>query len=89
MVAVPFWPVSSEGDQGEVAEWSKANDSKSVEGKPSVGSNPTLSVAIAEPFLTALMAVGIQYGGNLQLTQLLQTMPGQLGDQLPGAAAIH
>ena len=29
---------------GEVAEWSKANDSKSFEGKPSVGSNPTLSV---------------------------------------------
>ena len=31
-------------DPGEVAEWSKANDSKSFEGKPSVGSNPTLSV---------------------------------------------
>ena len=29
---------------GEVAEWSKANDSKSFEGQPSVGSNPTLSV---------------------------------------------
>ena len=28
---------------GEVAEWSKANDSKSFEGQPSVGSNPTLS----------------------------------------------
>ena len=32
------------GVGGEVAEWSKANDSKSFEGKPSVGSNPTLSV---------------------------------------------
>ncbi len=32
---------------GEVAEWSKANDSKSFEGKPSVGSNPTLSVLTA------------------------------------------
>ena len=31
-------------DPGEVAEWSKANDSKSFEGQPSVGSNPTLSV---------------------------------------------
>ena len=31
------------GELGEVAEWSKANDSKSFEGKPSVGSNPTLS----------------------------------------------
>ena len=30
---------------GEVAEWSKANDSKSFEGKPSVGSNPTLSAS--------------------------------------------
>ncbi|SBO43184.1 protein of unknown function [Cyanobium sp. NIES-981] len=30
---------------GEVAEWSKANDSKSFEGQPSVGSNPTLSVS--------------------------------------------
>jgi hypothetical protein len=29
-----------------VAEWSKANDSKSFEGKPSVGSNPTLSVLV-------------------------------------------
>ena len=28
-----------------MAEWSKANDSKSFEGKPSVGSNPTLSVS--------------------------------------------
>ena len=27
-----------------MAEWSKANDSKSFEGQPSVGSNPTLSV---------------------------------------------
>ena len=44
MAAVPYGSVSSEGDQGEVAEWSKANDSKSFEGKPSVGSNPTLSV---------------------------------------------
>ena len=34
---------------GEVAEWSKANDSKSFEGKPSVGSNPTLSV-LTGPF---------------------------------------
>jgi hypothetical protein len=33
------------GSPGEVAEWSKANDSKSFEGKPSVGSNPTLSVS--------------------------------------------
>ena len=32
---------------GEVAEWSKANDSKSFEGQPSVGSNPTLSVIIS------------------------------------------
>ena len=38
-------PVQSVTRQfGEVAEWSKANDSKSFEGKPSVGSNPTLSV---------------------------------------------
>ncbi len=34
----------SDASAGEVAEWSKANDSKSFEGKPSVGSNPTLSV---------------------------------------------
>jgi hypothetical protein len=33
------------GSSGEVAEWSKANDSKSFEGQPSVGSNPTLSVS--------------------------------------------
>jgi hypothetical protein len=35
------------------------------------------------------MAVGTQNGGNLQLDQLLQTVPGQLGDQLPGFAAIQ
>ena len=48
-----------------------------------------VAVAVAEPVLTALMAVGTQNGGNLQLNQLLQTVPGQLGDQLPGAAAIQ
>ena len=36
--------LSEPGPPGEVAEWSKANDSKSFEGQPSVGSNPTLSV---------------------------------------------
>ena len=34
---------------GEVAEWSKANDSKSFEGQPSVGSNPTLSAFMQHP----------------------------------------
>lgn len=32
-----------------------------------------VAVAVAEPLLTALMAVGTQNSGNLQLDQLLQT----------------
>ena len=49
--AVGAWPEAARparrlhGSPGEVAEWSKANDSKSFEGQPSVGSNPTLSVS--------------------------------------------
>jgi hypothetical protein len=39
-----------------VAEWSKANDSKSFEGQPSVGSNPTLSVLRAHSAGTYLAA---------------------------------
>jgi hypothetical protein len=35
------------------------------------------------------MAVGTQKGGDLKLDQLLQAVAGQLGDQLPGAAAIQ
>ena len=53
---------------GEVAEWSKANDSKSFEGQPSVGSNPTLSVftgskeaqrARQEPLVAATATTGL------------------------------
>jgi hypothetical protein len=34
------------------------------------------------------MAVGTQKGSDLQLDQPLKAIAGQLGDQLPGAAAI-
>ena len=36
--------------EGEVAEWSKANDSKSFNRQLFVGSNPTLSVIIDVEF---------------------------------------
>jgi len=48
-----------------------------------------VAVAIAEPLLGALMAVRTEHGGDLQLDQLLQAVAGQLGDQLPGGAAIE
>ena len=35
------------------------------------------------------MAISAEYGGNLQLDQLLQAMAHQLGDQFPGGAAIE
>jgi hypothetical protein len=35
------------------------------------------------------MAIGTDRSGDLQLNQLLQAVAGQLGDQLPGAAAIE
>jgi hypothetical protein len=47
------------------------------------------AVAVAEPFVGALMALGTEHGGNLQLDQLLQALAGQLRDQLPGGAAIQ
>ena len=48
-----------------------------------------VAVAVAEPLLGALMAVRTEHGGDLQLDQLLQAVAGELGDQLPGAAAIQ
>ncbi len=35
------------------------------------------------------MAISTEYGGDLQLDQLLQAMAHQLRDQLPGSAAIQ
>jgi hypothetical protein len=54
-----------------------------------VSSAGPVAVAVAEPLLAALMAVSTEHGSDLQLDQLLQAMAGQLGDQLPGAAAIE
>ena len=47
------------------------------------------AVAVAEPFVGELMALGTEHGGNLQLDQLLQAVAGQLRDQLPDRAAIQ
>jgi len=47
------------------------------------------AVAVATAFLTALVAVGTEHGGDLQFDQLLQAMASQLGDQLPSCAAIQ
>ena len=52
------------------------------------GARP-VAVAVAEPLLSALMAVSTQKGCDLQLDQPLQAVASQLGDQLPGAAAIE
>ena len=46
------------------------------------------AVAVATAFLAALMPIGTEHSGDLQLDQLLQAMAGQIGDQLPSAAAI-
>ena len=46
-------------------------------------------IRIAETEMPGLMAIRAEYGGNLQLDQLLQAMAHQLGDQFPGAAAIE
>ncbi len=48
-----------------------------------------VAVAVAKPLLGALVAVGTQHGGDLQLDQPLQAIAGQLGDQLTGGAAIQ
>jgi hypothetical protein len=47
------------------------------------------AVAVAPAFLAALVAVGPEHGGDLQLDQLLQAVARQLGDQLPSGAAIQ
>jgi len=48
-----------------------------------------VAVAVAEPIVTALMALGTEYGRNLQLDQLLQAVADDLRDQLTGCAAIQ
>ena len=48
-----------------------------------------IAVEEAEALLRALMAIGTEHGGDLQLDQLLQAMAGQLGNQLPSGAAIE
>jgi hypothetical protein len=47
------------------------------------------AVSVAAAFLAALMPIGTEHSGDLQLDQLLQAMAGQLGDQLPSGAAIE
>jgi hypothetical protein len=48
-----------------------------------------VAVAIPQALVGALMAVGTQNGGNLQLDQLLQAVACQFWDQFPGAAPIE
>jgi hypothetical protein len=48
-----------------------------------------VAVAVAKPFLTALMAISAEHGGDFQLDQLLQAMTHQLREELPGSAAIE
>ena len=48
-----------------------------------------VAVAVANPLLTAFMAIGTEHGGHLQLDQLLQAMAHQIGNQLTSCAAIQ
>jgi hypothetical protein len=45
------------------------------------------AVAFADPFDGALVPIGTEHSGDLQLNQLPQAVASQLGDQLPGCAA--
>jgi hypothetical protein len=47
------------------------------------------AVVLAEPFDGALVPIGTKHSGDLQFDQLLQAVASQLGDQLPGCAAIQ
>jgi hypothetical protein len=47
------------------------------------------TVALAEAFDGALVPIGTEHSGALQLDQLLQAVASQLGDQLPGSVAIQ
>jgi hypothetical protein len=47
------------------------------------------AVALAEPFGDALVPISTEHSGDLQLDQLPQAVASQLGDQLPGCAAIQ
>ena len=49
----------------------------------------SVAVAVAEPLVGAFVPVGTNLSGNLQLNELLQAVTRQLGDQLPGGAAIQ
>ena len=48
-----------------------------------------VAIAVAEPIVTALVALGAEHGRNLQLDQLLQAVAHDLRDELPGRAAIE
>jgi hypothetical protein len=48
-----------------------------------------VTVAVAVPLLGALVPVGTDHSGDLQLNELLQAVTRQLGDQFPGSAAIQ
>ena len=47
-----------------------------------------ITVAVAVPLLGALVSVGTDHSGNLQLHGLLQAVARQLGGQLTGSAAL-
>ncbi len=49
----------------------------------------SVTIAVAEPLLRALMPIGTEHVGDLQLDQLLQSVACQLGYQLPSDAVIE
>jgi hypothetical protein len=48
-----------------------------------------VAIAVAEPIVTALVALGAEHSSNLQLDQLLQAVAHDLRDQFPDPAAIE
>ncbi len=54
-----------------------------------LGNEAPRTIAVAEPLLCSLMAVGTQNSSNLQLDQLLQVVACLVRNQFPSVAAIE
>ena len=82
-------PAAGFEDRGEEAAGAQFGDlQREIPHLGGQGARP-VAVAVAESLLSTLMAVSTQKGCDLQLDQPLQAVASQLGDQLPGAAAIE
>ncbi len=76
-------------DRGQVAARAQLGDHQ-VDVADLGGQAPRpVAIAVAEPIVTALVALGAEHGSNLQLDQLLQAVAHDLRDELLGRAAIE